>query len=181
MQESVRAWRRRWKRRIRSRKWSYRRFPALRNLLVSVAIVLFFDFGLFGLLIVVANYNLLDARTAVSVVLPEVGIAVVLYYLLGQGHRERLSEIADTMEVWAKVSHLKIYGFEEWGKTFYFVENPSTKQAYQASDFVQKVIDEGILKPIVCKDEKEMKRILRKNGTTLNERQPSLDELFNRP
>ena len=182
MQESVKAWRRRWRKlqQVRSRKWRYRHIPAIRRIIFSVLVAILIDLSLLGLVVAIGLYRLLNAQTIVSVVLPEVGIAVILYYFLGQGRREHLGEIADTMDIYSKVSHLKVYTFLVWGAPFYYVENTITRQAYRASEFVEKVIDQNILQPIICRSEKEMKRILRSNGTKLNEDKPSLEQLFDK-
>jgi hypothetical protein len=182
MQESVENWRRRWKkfqRAMRSRQWRYRHGAAVRRILLSAGLFILIEAILF-LAVIIIGYGLLDARTFVSVVTPEVGIAVILYYFLGQSRREHLSQIADTMDVYDKVSHLRLFTFSVWGEPLYYVENTATKQAYRASDFIGKIIDQNILEPVVCRSEREMRRILRKNGTKLNEREPSLAELFNK-
>jgi hypothetical protein len=181
MRASIKKWRHRAKTflRVAQGKRKDRRITALQRILISIGLGVLVDLVLIFLIIVVGQYGLLDLRTIISVVLPEVGIGVFLYYFLGQGRRERLGEITDIMDIYTKVSHLKVYTFSVWGTSFYYVENTTTNQAYNASDFIMKVVNQGILQPIDCKNEREVKRIFKKKGTKLNKGEPSLADLAN--
>ena len=156
-----------------------RHIKAIQRILIAIGLGFTFDIVLF-LILYIGQFGLLDSRTIISVVVPEVAIGILLYYLLGQSHRERLGEIVDMMDIYTKVSHLNIFRFWEWGAPFYYVENTVTKQAFRASDFIEKIIDQDILKPIDCKSMREVKQILRKNRSQFNEREPSLAELFDK-
>lgn len=107
------------------------------------------------------------------------GIGVFLYYFLGESRRGRLDELVNLMDAYAKFLHLKVFTYKWWIFDLYYVENTITRQAYKASAFIEKIADEGIIEPIICKNEKEMKRILRESKTRFNEREPSLSELSN--
>jgi len=147
--------------------------------IVSLSLAIFAEFAIFFSLLAAGQLGLLDVRTIVSVVVPEVGIGVFLYYFLGESRRGRLDELVNLMDAYAKFLHLKVFTYKWWIFDLYYVENTITRQAYKASAFIEKIADEGIIEPIICKNEKEMKRILRESKTRFNEREPSLSELSN--
>jgi len=181
MQTSIEAWRRRWKRiqRLGRRKRKDPHLLAFWKFIISLSLAIFAEFAIFFSLLGAGQLGLLDTRTIVSVVVPEVGIGVFLYYFLGERHRGRLDEIVNLMDACAKLSHLRVFAYKWWVFDLSYVENTITRQAYKASAFVDKLSNEGIIEQIVCKNEKEMRRILRESKTKLNEREPTLAELLN--
>jgi hypothetical protein len=126
------------------------------------------------------QWGLLDVRTLVSVVISEVGIAVVLYYILGGHRREHEAEIVNLAEEAETFSHLKGYYFPVFPFPFsywyYYVENTETNQYYRAPDYVERMIDRGVIKGKECKNEKEMRDLLAKCQP--NEREAELLELI---
>jgi hypothetical protein len=120
----------------------------------------------------------LDVKTVISVVLGEVGIAVVLYYLFGGNRREHEEEIVTLAEAVEKFSHLKGYQFSvlHGYHSFYYVENTLTNQYYRAPDYVEHMIDRGVIPNKECKNEKEMRDLLAKCQP--NEREAELLELM---
>ena len=101
----------------------------------------FIEIAVIGLIILLANLGFLDAKNAISVVLPEVALAVVLYYLLGERRRGRLGEVINLMEAHKKLSHLKVYTCPVFHHPFrfiyYYVENPITRMAYRAPSYIE--------------------------------------------
>jgi hypothetical protein len=122
--------------------------------------------------------GLLDARTIVSVVVPEVAIAVILYYFLGQGRRGQEEEMSNLLEVAEKLSHLKVYTFKLLGAEFYYVENTATKEYYKAPKQIEQMVELGVVATTECKNEEEMLSILEKNNSHGNEQEPTVLQLM---
>ncbi len=139
-------------------------------------------FGAAGILWVLGLEGLLDARTIISVVVPEVGIGVFLYYFLGEHRRGRVDEVINLMNATKEFAHLNVYVFSvlhspfDW--EFYFVENTTTKQCYEAPQYIESMAEQEIIIPKKCKNEAEMTEYLNENGTHLNDRKPSPSELL---
>ena len=123
----------------------------------------------------------MDIKLVVSVVLSEVGIAVVLYYLLGGHRREHEEEIVNLAEAVEKFLHLRGYSFPVFNRPFryyfYYVENTLTNQYYRAPDYVEHMIDRGVISNKECCNEKEMRDLLAKKKCQPNEREAEFLEL----
>jgi len=134
------------------------------------------------LIIILGQSGLLDIRTIVSVAVTEVGIGVFLYHILGESRRSHVDEVLNLMDATEKLSHLRVLTFAVYPRPFrywfYYVENTATKQAYIAPEYIEDMADRGVIAEIECKNEMEMKEILNKNKSTLNERMASLSELL---
>lgn len=130
------------------------------------------------LLLWLGSAQLLDLTTIVSVMVAELGISFVLYYLFGQGHRSNEEEIVNQMDAAEKLSHLKVYTFSVLKIKLYFVENTSTKEYYEAPESIENMVDRGIISPIPCKNEEEMRAILEKNGSHENKQKPTIIQLL---
>lgn len=128
-----------------------------------------------------ASWGILDVKTAISVVMTEVGIGVFLYYILGERRRSHEEEIVNLMDAVEKFAHLEAYSFSVFPHpfeyTFYFIENTTTKQCYKAPKYLEEMIDRGVIKTRKCKSEKEMKSVIVANKSKLNDREPSFIEL----
>jgi uncharacterized membrane protein len=134
------------------------------------------------LAVVLAFSGFFDVKAVASVVLTELAIGVGLYYVLGERRRSHIAEVVNLVDVVEKFSHLKVYTFSVFPRpfryTFYFVENTETKQYYKAPKYLEELVEEGIIATEKeCKNEAEMKKILEKNGSQANDREPSFIEL----
>lgn len=178
-QMSIKAWRHRWRkiRRLMRRRRTH--LIVLGRFLLYLGFAICVEFLIIAVLILAGLFGLLDVRTIVSVMVPEVGIGVFLYYFLGERRRGHLDEIVNLMDAYLRLTHLRVLTYKWWFFEFSYVENTVTKRAYKTSDFVDKLTGEGILEEIFCKDEKELRRRLQEDEIQLNERQPSLSELLN--
>lgn len=121
--------------------------------------------------------GLLDWRTIVSVFLTEVAIGVFLYVFLGEMRRSREAEVVNLMEVAEKFSHLRVYVYTAMRNPFYYIENTLTRQCYKAPEIVEDIVDLGAVKVIKCKNEEEMKALLKENNSTINNKEPTFIEL----
>jgi hypothetical protein len=133
------------------------------------------------LVIYLLSSGLLDVKTLVSVVLGEVSITLVLYYLLGERRRGKAEEFANILDSVEKTSHLKGYYFSVAAPLpvwFYYVENSATGQYYKAPNYVVDMIDRGIIDEFECKNEKELREILAKNKSNPNEREANPRDLL---
>jgi len=134
--------------------------------------------GLFLLLIALGYSGLLDLRTIVSVTVSDMAIAVVLYYLLGQDRRGIEEEMVNLVDAAEKFSYLKVYTFKVLGVIFYYVENTTTNECYKAPRKIEKMADLGVITKTNCKSEDDMKAILQKNNSRINEKEPSIIQLM---
>lgn len=138
--------------------------------------------GVLFLIVYLLKAGILELDTVMSVVLTEVGITIILYYLLGQHRREHEEEIVNLAEAVEKFSHLKGYIFPVFPRPFkyyfYYVENTVTNQYYRAPDYVEHMIDRGVIPKQECKNEIEMRGLLTKKECNPNEREAELLELL---
>jgi hypothetical protein len=182
MRTPIEAWRRRWEKwmqQLRRRKRKHPHLMALLRFMSFVVLIVFVELLILLSFLIAGLSGLLDLRTIVSVMVPEVAITIVLYYLLGGHRRERLDETVNLMDACARFRHLRIYTYRIMSLHYYYVENTLTKQAYKASSVIESIVDEGIFEVVKCKDQREMKRKLRKNQTKLNDYEPLLTDLLN--
>ena len=148
-------------------KQRYKRYLiALKETAQSFVVVFIVEFGLFLLIIWLLHFNLLDVKTIISVVLPEVGIGILLFYLLGQKRRSQIDEAVNLMEAFEKFSHLEVYAFSvfsfPFSVIFYYVANTHTNEVYISPKYIDHLADQEVITKIDCKNEKEMKEILTK-------------------
>lgn len=161
-----------------SSKVTKRHLQAIWRFIRILGIAGIVEFGLLFLIILLGQSGLLDLRTIVSVTVTEVGIAVVLYYILGQGRRGQEEEMVNLVDAAEKLSHLRVYTFSVLRSDFYYVENTTTREYYVATNNIEQMSDLGVIITIPCKNEKEMLAILALNGSHRNEREPSIVELM---
>jgi hypothetical protein len=177
------AWQRRWKKWMQQLRRQQRKHPRLMAFLRFISLViliLLVEVVLAVGLLLAGLSGLLDFRTITSVAVTEVGITIILYYLLGHHRRERLDEIVNLMDAATRFKHLRVYTYQILPVHYYYVENTLTKQAYQAPSYIENIVDDGVFEVIRCKNYREMKRKLRENQTMLNEFVPSLTDLLKR-
>ena len=163
-------------------KSRYKRYLiALKETARSFIMIIIVEIGLILLIGLLLQSNLLDIKTIISVVIPEVGISLFIFYLLGQKRRNQLDEAINLMDAFDKFSHLTIYAFTvfhfPFSVIFYYITNTHTMEAYIAPKYIDNLADQDVITKIFCKNEKEMKETLTKKKITLNERKPTLDEL----
>jgi hypothetical protein len=112
------------------------------------------------------DIGILEIKTVISVFLTDVGIAVLLYYLLGEHRRGNEEEIVTLADAFEKFGHLKGYSFPVFHRPlryyFYYVENTVTNKYFRAPQYVEALIGNGVLEEVECKSEKEMREILDK-------------------
>jgi hypothetical protein len=154
-----------------------RRLEAVGRTIISIisAVIIVVIIGL--IISGLGQSGLLDGKTIVSVFVTEVGIGVFLYVFLGEMRRSNEAEVVNLMEAAEKFSHLRVYSYAVIKYDFYYIENTITKQCYKAPEFVENIVDLGVVTVIKCKNEEEMKKHLEKNKVVLNDREPSFIEL----
>jgi hypothetical protein len=144
--------------------------------------IILLELVILTLIILLANSGLLDVKVAISVVMTEVAIGIVLYYLLGEKRRSYEEEIVNLMDAVAKFQHTKAYTFsvfpEPFEYVFYYIENTKTCQCYKAPKYLEELIDRGVITKVKCKNEAEMKELLNQNGIHLNDCEPLFTELL---
>jgi len=110
------------------------------------------------LMLFLLTSNILDLKTVLSVLVPDLFIAIFLYYLLGQGRRGQEEEISNLFDVAEKCAHLVVYKFRLLEADFYFVENTTTQEYYKAPKHIAQMADLGAIRLVECqKGEKEMR------------------------
>jgi hypothetical protein len=182
MQKAIVAWRRRskkWVQQLRRRKRKHPRLMAFLKLVYVFILIGIAELLIFISLLFAGLLGLLDMRTIVSVAVTEVGIGILLYYMLGEHRRGRLDEIVNLMDACAKFSHLKVFTYQMMSFHYYYVVNTLTKQAYVAPTFIENIVDDGVFEVVTCKNQKEMKRKFREEKIKLNDYEPSLADLTN--
>lgn len=126
----------------------------------AIALAGAIEIGLLALFFFLGQWGLLDIKTIVSVVFPEIGIGVFLYYFLGEKRRSRVEEVINLMDAAEKLRHLKVFTFSVLPGMlrvkYYFVENTTTKLAYEAPRFIEDMADRGIIPSIECTNKREM-------------------------
>ena len=124
----------------------------------------------------------MDITTIISVVLPEVGIGILLYYLLGESRRSRVDEVIDLIDACEKFSHLRGHMFSVYPRPFnhifYYIEHKSTKQYYEAPTYIEHMIDRDLTVTIKHSNERQMKLFFEKNTVQRNDRKPLPTELL---
>ena len=117
--------------------------------------------------------GVLQLDTVITVVLSEVGIAVILYYLLGGQEHQREEEIVNLANAYEKFQHLKGYSFPAFNIRvdywFYYVENTITNQCYKAPKYIEHLIDRGAIPEKECKNIQELRDLLIKRKCQLHE------------
>jgi hypothetical protein len=130
------------------------------------------------LMIVLATSKILELTTVVSVLVPDLAIAIFLYYLLGQGRRGQEEEMSYLFDIAEKLAHLVVYKFTLLGADFYYVENTTTKEYYKAPKGIEQMADLGVLAVVECKNEEELRAKLEKNNSHGNEQEPAIIQLM---
>jgi hypothetical protein len=156
----------------------HRYWQAIGKTIGSLVFAVIVVVALFLLIVVLGHAGLLDLTTIVSVGVSEVGVAVFLYYFLGQGRHGSEEEMVNLMDAAGKVSHLKVYKFSVLRVNFYYVENTTTKEYYKAPENIESVIERGIITVIACENEEDMRARLQKNGSNPNEKEPTIVQLM---
>jgi hypothetical protein len=147
-----------------------------RAFIITGAVIL----GILLALVLFGQSGLLDAKTIVSVVVPEVGIAVFLYYILGEHRRSRVEEVINLLEACKKFEHLGVYRFTVFpifSVIYFFVVNKTTKTVYIAPSYIEDMTERGVISKIKVKNYDEMKADIQKKGFVLQEREASIAEL----
>jgi hypothetical protein len=83
-----------------------------------------------GGLVLLGYWGLLEPQTIVLVVIPEVAIAIIFYYFLGERRRNKMEELLDLSEASEKFSHLDIIMVEviRSAVSYGYVENKLIKK-----------------------------------------------------
>ena len=148
----------------------------------SAIIAAVVELAIFFILIGLGQLGLLDLKTIVSVVVPEVGIGVFLYYFLGEHRRSRIDEVLNLMDAVEKFEHLTVFTFSVFPRpfhiTYYYVENKTTGLVYNAPKYIEDMADRGLITKIKCKNEDEMNKCISDRKSTLTKNhEPSLADL----
>jgi hypothetical protein len=154
-----------------------RHLQAVRRTIISVISAVIIVVIIWYILSGLGQSGLLDGKTIVSAFVTDVGIGVLLYVLLGEMRRSNEAEVVNLMAAAEKFSHLRVYMFAVIKYDFYYIENTITKQCYKSPEFVENIVDLGVVTVIKCKNEEEMKKHLEENKVMLNDREPSFIEL----
>jgi len=119
---------------------------------------------------------------AVSVVVPELAIAVLLYFLLGGRRRGRLDELLSRVEASQKFGHLKVYKTNSYGKLeyYYYIENTNTKKVYRSPDFFQEAINNNLISIIdeTFDNETKLEAFFKEKQLSLIDRDATITELL---
>lgn len=139
------------------------------------------------ILVMAASYLLwlegwIDPTTVVSVVVPELAIAALLYFLLGNRRRGRLDELLSRVEASQKFGHLKVYKTNSYGKLeyYYYVENINTKKVYRSPDFLQEAVDSNLISVIgeTFDNETKLEAFFKEKQLSLIDRDATITELL---
>jgi len=100
------------------------------GILAVAVVIIFFNFAGF--------FHLIDYSTVVSLIVVEVPLSLILYFLLGERRRSTLSETIDRIEIAEKYGHLKLHYWNLLWKfsKYWVVENTSTHTAYDAPTYL---------------------------------------------
>ncbi len=124
----------------------------------------------------------IDPSTLVSVVIADLAIAVLLYYLFGERRRGRLDELLNIAEANEKFSHLSVYKMKGYGnfEDYFYVENKFTKKVYQSPDFLKEAIDCKIIPVIgeIFENKSALMTVMKEKGFTLIDRDATINELL---
>ena len=145
----------------------------------SIVLIAAIEVGIIILLVALGNSGLLDITTIISVVVPEIGIGIFLFYLLGESRRSRVDEVINLIEASEKFSHLKVHTFSIFPRpfsyTFYFLENKSVNQYFEAPDYIVDMVKRRLIVVKAYKNEAEMRKSL--GSVFQNDRKPCPTEL----
>ena len=96
-------------------------------------------------LVALGYWGLLEPQTIVSVVIPELAIAVFLYYFLGERRRGNVDELLNLTEASEKFSHLNIHMVKaiRCAVSYSYVENKLTKKVYRVPSYLTGAIERG--------------------------------------
>ncbi len=108
---------------IRSVKITKRHVEVVWRIIRIIAFIVVLEAVFVVSIILLGLSGLLDLRTIVSITVTEVGMAVLFYYLFGQGRRSDEEEMANLVDIAEKLSQLRVYTFSFFGAIFYYVEN----------------------------------------------------------
>lgn len=111
-------------------------------------------------------------------VVPEVGIGVFLYFLLGEYRRTHVEEVINILDACEKFRHLEVYRFTDLAVIYSTVVNKDTKIAYPAPDNISDLADRGIIRRVSFKNEEELNTELQKKGFVSQNRLPLFIELL---
>ncbi len=118
----------------------------------------------------------------ISVVVPELAIAALLYFLLGNRRRDRLDDLLSRVEASQKFGHLKVYKTNSYGKLeyYYYVENTHTKKVYRSPDFLQEAIDINLISVIgeTFDNETKLEAFFKEKHLSLIDRDATITELL---
>jgi hypothetical protein len=130
-------------------------------------------------LVALAYWGLLEPRTIISTVVPELAIALFLYFIFDH-RRNKVEELLSLMDVSEKFSHLNIYMVKviHSAISYGYVENTLTKKVFRLPDFLGGAIESGVI-PIVAEfaNMDEFVELVKQKGLTLIDRKPSFSEL----
>lgn len=97
---------------------------------------------------------------------------------LGQPHHGPEKGMLNLLKVAEKLSHLKVYTFKLLGAKFYYIENTATKEYYKAPKQIEQIIELGVVATVECKNEEEMRSILKENNSHGNEQESTILQLM---
>lgn len=136
------------------------------------------SFFLGSALFALAYSGLLDSPTVVSLVVAELAVAIILYYLLGERHRDNVDELLNLNEASDKFSHLDFYIVKATSTISYvYVENKITKKVYRMPKYLGGAWKSGVIPTIAEVNIGEFEKLIKKKGFDLIDRQPSFNEI----
>ncbi len=159
---------------------SRRTISAIKIVLRMLLIVFVVEFAILIGLVGFSSLNLLDWPLIVSLVVVEVPIGVFLWYILGERRHSKIQEVTDRIETAKKFKHLRIHnfsGFHGLGLNWYYIENLSTKRAYDCPPDMSLLGKWGVINMVKHKNEEETNEYFRNSGVIYEERDPTDGEL----
>ncbi len=140
------------------------------------------EVGILTVLVIFSAIGLLDYKLIVSLVVVELPLAALFYYIFGERRRSKIREAIDRLQMAKEYGHLRLHLYTKFPRPFTiywtFVENSRKKHAYDAPRYLWELGEWGFLPTVRHRNETEMVEYFKNKDITVENRDPTPEELL---